>query len=60
MRQREIKVQPVRPGALHNPHEKHELHIIGSNIANVVRLTDQELAALRTALAAYPVKTQEI
>jgi hypothetical protein len=50
---REIKMHPVRPGALHDPDEKHELHIVGSNMTNVVRLTDDELVALRAALAVY-------
>lgn len=50
---REIKMQPVREGALHNPDEKHELHIVGSNMTNVIRLTNEELATLREQMAAY-------
>lgn len=50
---REIKMQPVPDGDLRSPSDKHELHITRGSMTNVVSLTDDELAALRRALAAY-------
>lgn len=55
---RQIKVQAVSAHSLHNPNEKHELHIVGSNMTNVVCLTDNELASLRAQLAAYQPDAQ--
>jgi hypothetical protein len=52
---RQIHMQPIREGSLHNLGEKHELYIVGSNMTNVIRLTDDELAALRSALTNYPL-----
>lgn len=46
-------MMPVREGTMHGLDEKHELHIVGSNITNVIHLTDAELAALRATVSTY-------
>lgn len=55
---RKIRMQAVREGALHNPGERHELHIEASNVSTVIRFTDAELAELATVLADYRTPPQ--